>query len=240
MRYFEHLGKKQQELLRTVGIFSDDDMPSQFFDKIKSLTQDLSEAEIYCVSDYYKPYCYEEKLDMTKLIGTDHDKYIGKSWIEAFSILSRGEEIADLYLKNPNYYKDENPDNIDMGLIEKDGNYYISSRCGGGNNRLITLKLLSIMSKINGQERITPFVRCRRVPTENTCENIFYCEFPNGNLTESGYTVRKTRPDNSEEYYDILYGPMFSNQVIFTNVFGPEILETVFQKRNDSNQPLKK
>lgn len=240
MGYFDGLKESQQEFLMRIGIYSDVDMPPEFFDTIKSIQQELTEEERYCVSDYYKPYCYHGNLDMTKLIGTDHEKYIGKSWIEAFCILSRGEQIADSYLKNPDYYKNENPQNIDMGVIEKDGYYYISSKNGGGNNRLITIKLLSIVQNRNGSSIISPLVRFRKVPTLDTCKNIFFCEFPNGDLVESGYEIRKTDMNSPEEYYDIIDGPVFTDNVIFENVYGHDILKTISQKgTNRSHTPKK-
>ena len=232
MGYFDRLKKSQQDFLKKIGIYRDEDMPPEFFDTIKSLRQNLTEEEIYCVSDYYKSYCYNGNLDMTKLIGTDHDKYIGKSWIEAFCTLSRGEEIADLYLKNPDYYKNDDSKQIDMGVIEKDGYYYISSKNGGGNNRLITLKLLSIMQNKNGSSTVAPLVRFRKVPSLDTCKNIFFCEFPNGDFTVSGYEIKKTNFNSPEEYYDIIDGPVFTDNVIYTNVYGHEILETVLKDKN--------
>ena len=240
MNYFSVLSNSQKKLLMEMGIYCDADMPEEFFEKIKSLQQDLTEAEIYSISDYYKPYCYDGKLDMSRLVGTDHDKYANKSWIEAFSVLSRGEQIAALYLQNPDYYKNESIENIDMGLIEKDGFYYISSKNGGGNNRLITLKLLSILQNKKGMDTVSPLVRIRKVPTIETCNNIFYCEFPDGSFTESGYKVRKTNPTTSEEYYDIIYGPIFKNNVIYENVYGHEILKTVFQNEQNNDVNTKK
>lgn len=101
--YFEKLSNYQKQLLISFGVKSDDDMPSEFFEEIRLVAVDLSKEEQCCVSDYYKSYCYFAKLDMTKLVGTDHDKYVNKSWIEAFSLLSRGNDIAELFLKNPSY-----------------------------------------------------------------------------------------------------------------------------------------
>ena len=84
MNYFNNLSNSQKQLLINMGIYNDKDMPVEFFEKIRSLNDDLNEAELYCVSDYYKPYCYDSFLNLDKLIGTDHDKYKNKSWIKAF------------------------------------------------------------------------------------------------------------------------------------------------------------
>lgn len=230
MNYFNNLSNSQKQLLINMGIYNDKDMPVEFFEKIRSLNDDLNEAELYCVSDYYKPYCYDSFLNLDKLIGTDHDKYKNKSWIEAFSILSRGEEIASLYLQNPTYYDNKDFSKIDMGVVEKNGSYYIFNRNGGGNNRLITLKIISIIQKNRGINILTPLVRFRRVPSIETCENIFFCEFPDGSLKESGYKVRKSNPNNFEENYDIIYGPLFKDNVVYTNISGNNILKTVFSE----------
>lgn len=236
MSYFDRLKNNQKRFLRNLGIYSDADMPTEFFGKIKSLNEDLTSEEIYCVSDYYKPYCYNGKLDMSKLVGTDHDKYVGKSWIEAFCELSRGEDIAELYFQNPDYYKNDDPNEIDMGIIEKDGQYYISSKAGGGNNRLITLKLLAIMQQRAGQDIISPLVRFRRVPTMETCKNIFGVEFVDGQLTKaSRYQIEKTDPDKPEEYYNVVEGLLWSGKVIAEHIPGSALLQTVFPKNsNDS------
>lgn len=230
MNYFNNLSNSQKQLLINMGIYNDKDMPVEFFEKIKSLNDDLNEAELYCVSDYYKPYCYDSFLNLDKLIGTDHDKYANKSWIEAFSILSRGEEIASLYLQNPTYYDNKDVSKIDMGVVEKNGFYYIFSRNGGGNNRLITLKIISIIQKHRGISLSAPLVRFRRVPTIETCENIFFCEFPDGSFKESGYKIRKSNPDSFQENYDIVYGPLFKDNVVYTNISGNNILKTVFSE----------
>lgn len=43
--YFEKLNNHQKQFLQSLGISSDKDMPSEFFEKIKSLNTDLSKEE---------------------------------------------------------------------------------------------------------------------------------------------------------------------------------------------------
>ncbi len=238
--YFEKLSNYQKQLLISFGVKSDDDMPSEFFEEIRSVAVDLSKEEQYCVSDYYKSYCYFAKLDMTKLVGTDHDKYVNKSWIEAFSLLSRGNDIAELFLKNPSYYDNTDIKKADMGLIEKDGLFYISSKIGGGNNRLITLKLISIIQQYRSEKPISPLVRCRRVPSFETCQNIFYCEYPDGDFNISGLEIKKSSSDSEEEFYDVIDGPIFTDNVIFRDVFGHDILNVTQTKMKSCNTELKR
>ena len=233
--YFEKLNNHQKQFLHSLGISSDKDMPSEFFEKIKSLNTDLSKEEQFCVSDYNKVYCYYTKLDMERLVGTDHDKYVNKSWIEAFSLLSRGEEISELYLNNPRYYENVDTKKVDMGLVEKDGNFYIFSKNGGGNNRLITLKLLAIMQKYRGEKLIAPLVRCRKVPSLETCQNIFYCEYPNGDYNTSGLEVKKSDLTSYDEFYDIVDGPIFTDNVVFQKIYGHDILNVVFKNTEYDN-----
>lgn len=177
---------------------------------------------------------------MTKLVGTDHDKYVNKTWIEAFSLLSRGNDIAELFLKNPSYYDNNDIKKADMGLIEKNGLFYISSKAGGGNNRLITLKLISIMQQYHDEKLIAPLVRCRRVPSFETCQNIFYCEYPDGDFNVSGLEIKKSNPRSAEEFYDIIDGPIFTDNVIFHNIFGPDILKVTQTKIIENVSGLKK
>ena len=238
--YFEKLNNHQKQFLQSLGINSDKDMPPEFFKKIKSLNIDLTREEQFCVSDYNKVYCYYAKLDMERLIGTDHDKYINKSWIEAFCLLSRGDEIAELYLNNPNYYENSDTKKVDMGLVERDGNFYISGRAGGGNNRLITLKLLSIMQKYRGEKLIAPLVRCRRVPSLKTCQNIFYCEYPNGDFNTSGLEVKKADLTSPDEFYDVINGPIFTNNVVFQNIYGHDILNVAFKNTEFDNSTVRR
>ena len=88
------------------------------------------------------------------------------------------------------------------------------------------------MQNKNGNRITAPLVRFRKVPSLDTCKNIFFCEFPNGGFSVSGYEIKKTNFNSPEEYYDIIDGPVFTDNVIYTNVYGHEILETVLKDKN--------
>ena len=238
MKYFDKLSNLQKQFLKSLGINGDEDMPQGFFEIIKPLA--ITQEEMYCVSDYNKVYCYNGHLDMTKLVGTNHEKYVGKSWIEAFSILSRGDEIIEAYFKNPEYYSINDSDLIDIGVVEKNGYYYIFSKNGGGNNRLITMKLLSIVQLTKGLKLVSPAVRIRQVPSMDTCQNIFYCEFPTGNYITSGYTVKKSNLEDAEEIYDVMLGPISNNSIFLSGINGKDILKSVAKKMLETTENEKK
>lgn len=220
---YEKLSPTKKKFLNLLGIYSDDDFPKEFYDVIKSTRDEITESEIFCVDDYRKCCCNNEYLDFSRLVGTDHDRYAGKSWIEAFSDLARGDENIELFFHNPKYYLNKSEDDIDMGVIEKDKEYFIYSRCGGGNNRLIMMKIFYLAQSRNSAPHFSPLVRVRTVPTKSTADNIFFCIFPNGGFPDSGLEVIKRDKSSKEERYDVREG--FSGPIILENVSGSEILE---------------
>ena len=88
---YEKLSPTKKKFLNLLGIYSDDDFPKEFYDVIKSTRDEITEPEKFCVDDYRTCYCKKEHIDFSRLVGTDHDRYAGKSWIEAFSDLDRGD-----------------------------------------------------------------------------------------------------------------------------------------------------
>ena len=222
---YEKLSPTKKKFLNLIGIYSDDDFPKEFYDVIKSTRDEITESEKFCVDDYRKCCCNNEHLDLSRLVGTDHDRYAGKSWIEAFSDLDRGDENIELFFQNPNYYLNESEDDVGMGVIEKDNEFYIYSRCGGGNNRLIMMKLFYLAQSRTGAQYFSPLVRVRMVPTKSTADNIFYCMFPDGGFIDSGLEVIKRDNSDKEERYDVIKG--FNGPIILENVKGPEILDKI-------------
>ena len=222
---YENLSPTKKRFLNLLGIYSDDGFPKEFYDVIKSTRDEITESEKFCVDDYRKCCCNNEHLDLSRLVGTDHDRYAGKSWIEAFSDLDRGDENIELFFQNPNYYLNESEDDVDIGVIEKDNEFYIYSRCGGGNNRLIMMKIFYLAQSRNSAQYFSPLVQVRTVPTKSTADNIFYCMFPDGGFTGSGLEVIKRDKNSEEERYDVREG--FSGPIILENVKGPEILDKI-------------
>lgn len=231
MKYFDKMSDSKKKFLNFLGIFSDDDFPKGFFEIIKSAKDDLSESEKLCIGDYNTCYCYNSKIDMGKLVGTDHDRYASKSWIEAFCDLDRGDKNIELFFQNPNYYLNEDVDLVDMGVIEKDNVYYIYGKCGGGNNRLIMMKLFYFASETKGKKSFSPLVRVRKVPSKQTADNLFYCMYPDGGYSSSGLNVIKVDTNSEEEIYNVQEG--FQGPVILKNINGNEILDSVKNLNNN-------
>lgn len=129
------------KFLRDLGIRRDN-YPETFLDPIQDITKIITNVEMgYCGSSSRcdgQPgmFCIKD------VMGTDHSRYAGKTWIEAFLDLDRGFDIIKLYETNPYYWEEiKNVDNSDIGLIKYEDKYYIFSKAGGGNNRLIAMKI---------------------------------------------------------------------------------------------------
>lgn len=148
MSIFERLTPNKKKFLESLGIFSDEDMPRSFFETIEHCRRSLSSSEFFYAGtpsvsgSYFLPFCIKD------VVGTDHDRYAGKTWIEAFCNLDRGEVNLEHYFINPEYYNVtlrsgevyyEHSSSI--GVIKKDGKYYVYGGAGGGNNRIIIMKI---------------------------------------------------------------------------------------------------
>lgn len=166
-----------------MGIKTDDDIPSSFHEKIKVLDECITDSEKFYCSDYTLSGSFRIPFCVKNIIGTNHARYAGKSWLEAFLDLDRGDEIIELYFENPEYYtndlkKYETGSTIG-GVVIKDNKGYIFSAAGGGNNRMITMKILylaMIEGKSNEEinyinEKFTFYANVRNLP-----ENYIVCE----------------------------------------------------------------
>ena len=131
----------KKDFLKNLEI-SKDNYPSAFFDKIEDISKILSSTEIgYCA---VQNYCdgKAESFCIKDVVGTNHSRYAGKTWIDAFLDSDRGDEIIQLYYKNPDYWHEmKSLDNAEIGLIKYNGKYYVFDRAGGGNNRILTMKI---------------------------------------------------------------------------------------------------
>lgn len=228
---FENLSPIKKKFLASIGIYSYNDMPSSFHEKILHLNSAISEAERFCIEDYHLCYQSQDTVNLKDIIGTDHDRYAGKTWFEAFSDLDRGDENIELYFNNPGYYSELlQKGQTDLGLAEKGGKYYILGKSGGGNNRLIIMKLkylATINNSSSNQHAIdnefSIFANIRHVPTKNTADNIFYLIFPNGGFQPSGYYALNKSNDPNEELYDIVIDYPQDTKIIASNVRGEDI-----------------
>ncbi len=229
MAIMDRLSENQKKFFHSIGIHSDEDIPSAFFEKIRSLKEDFSESERYIVSDYY--VCYNAKMPfcMKDVVGTDHDRYSGKTWLEAFLDLDRGDENIRLYFENPTYYENLK-ENTNLGLAKKDGKYYIFSWAGGGNNRLILMKIkyLALANKIeNIDQLMTFYVNIRYTPSRETADNIFYLIYPGG-----GYSMSKFRVLNKSDSPDVEIYDFLNSEIIAQNISGSEI-KNIMEQQNE-------
>ena len=156
-----------------------DNYPKTFLDTIQDINKMVTNVEIgYCgVSSRCggQPgmFCIKD------VVGTNHSRYAGQTWIDAFLDLDRGANIIKLYKDNPSYWEEiKSIGKSDIGLLEYGDKYYIFSKAGGGNNRLITIKLkyLSLIHQAgNNQDEIerinnqfTFSANIRELPRDNT------------------------------------------------------------------------
>ncbi len=104
MSIIERLTPARKRFFEELGILDDNDIPESFFDIIQSYSDNFSESERFCINDYNIAFCSKAFFSLRDVIGTNHDRYANKTWIEAFLDLDRGEEILELYFNNPKYY----------------------------------------------------------------------------------------------------------------------------------------
>lgn len=175
-----------------------DNYPQPFLDKIQDISKMVTNVELgYCAVDSRcdgQPgtFCIRD------VVGTDHSRYAGKTWIDAFLDLDRGANIIKLYEDNPSYWEEiKSIGNSDIGLLKYGDKYYIFSKAGGGNNRLITMKMkyLSLIHQAGNNkdeiERInnqfTFSANIRELPRDNAIPFIVVAM----NEDLSGLSVRK-------------------------------------------------
>lgn len=156
-----------------------DNYPKTFLDTIQDISKMITNTEIgYCgvrsrCDGQPGMFCIKD------VVGTDHSRYAGQTWIDAFLDLDRGAKIIKLYEDNPSYWQEiKSIGNSDIGLLKYADKYYIFSKAGGGNNRIITMKMkyLSLIHQAgNNQDEIekinTQFTfsaNIRELPRDNT------------------------------------------------------------------------
>lgn len=213
-----------------------DNYPISFLDRIQDISKEVSTTEIgYCSVAQYcdgKP----EKFCIKDVVGTNHQRYAGKTWIDAFLDLDRGDNIIELYNINPKYWQEmKDLNKADIGLLKYRGKYYIFDKAGGGNNRIITMKIryLSLIAQATTAEEIerineefTFSANVRELPEDKSMPFIIIalaedlCEFDVKNQ-QSHYIVTKEFQDeelfrgNAEElkaYFKSLFDQRNSDE----------------------------
>lgn len=251
MSIFKSLTPNRKKFLEGLGIHSDEEMPSEFFEVIEQCRISLSPAEIfyagnYSVSgNYYLPFCVKD------IVGTDHDRYAGKTWIEAFCDLDRGEQLLEQYFINPDYYDialksseeyAEHTSNI--GIIKKNGKCYLYGAAGGGNNRMIIMKIRYLVMAKNkkGEELrkiddLHTFYGNTRIIPENVeipiiVEQLLWRHY------KERYFPENISKDPSVRIFNIMYGTLFNKELVCGPLTEEEFLE-YSKKLIDSFTPNK-
>ena len=232
----ENITPIKRRFLESIGIISIEDIPNSFYDKIENLNNNITNSQKFCISDYNISPNRHNQFEIKDLVGTDHSGYAGKSWIEAFLSLERGDKNLELYFDNPNYYMEFHDDSL-LGLAKKDGKYYILDSAGGGNNRLIILKLkylaLVNQGKVEEADNMKLFGNIRTVPSIISADNIFNLIFPDGGYQESGYYVIN-KSTFSDEKYDIVIDYPFNTKVIASDIIGSDINKLDFSNQKNA------
>ena len=226
------LGKYGKRFLNELGIEEDKDIPESFFEIIKTYSECFSEGEQFCLNDYHIAFVNQFKFSMDKVVGTNHNRYAGKTWLDAFMDLDRGEKLLDLYFKNPSYYDTlKERDGIDLGFALKNGEYYIFDKAGGGNNRMVLMKIKYLALKAKGdiddKKLDVEFSFCGNVrmsPPDAIAKKIFYFMFPDGSYRESGYQILNKSNDITNPLFQIVTDYPVSTNVIRDDVTYDDIL----------------
>jgi len=141
-----------------------------------------------------------------------------------------------------NYYDELKSGNIiDLDLVLKDGEYYIFDKAGGGNNRMILMKLkyLALKEKTLDKEKLDEeFSFCgniRMSPPEEIAKNIFYFMFPNGGYRESCYQIINKSNDITNPLFQIVTNYP-SNPIIIQDSLTYEELSHLEENFVDKNK----
>ncbi len=244
MSIVERLTSNGKRFFEELGILTDEDIPKSFFDIIESCDDHFSEAEKFCLGDYTLAFCAKTLFSINDVVGTNHSRYANKTWIEAFLELEHGERILELYFEHPEYYSElKKRENCDIGLACKDGKYYILDSAGGGNNRMILMKIKYMalasketcdLEKLNLEFSFMGNIRIS--PKEETARNIFYLMFPNGGFIPSDYQVLNRTTDIENPSFDIVTNYPINTRVLYKNIDEETLANLCTIENNELNE----
>jgi hypothetical protein len=228
MNIIDILSPSKKRFFESLGIIKDTDIPRSFFDKINSYKTDMTDSEKFYCEDYTISGSFLQTFCMKDIVGTDHDVYASKSWLQAFIELNRGDKTIDEYFLNPKYYdgdlKKGNTDDVNhssnIGLVEKNGQYYIHSSAGGGNNRMILMKLKYLaliegkdereIEEINRQLSFTGNVR--QIPSNHQIPDLI--EALVWRRRKYNYAIQNISQNSTTIEFRILQGEFLSRSII--------------------------
>ena len=160
------------------------------------------------------------------MVGTDHERYAGRSWIAAFSDLDRGEQNLEYYFANPEYYDiglkegEELEHTSGIGVVKKDGKYYVHAEAGGGNNRMIIMKIkyLALAEGKNEEElkeldeQFRFYANTRILPDNpaipELVDKVIYSNY------DQQYSFLNISKDPNVRLYNVMHGPYGSREYI--------------------------
>ena len=229
----------RKDFLESIHI-NTNNYPATFYERIQNIPLSNIETEYCAVPNYCDGN--KEEFHIRDLVGTNHQRYAGKTWIEAYLDLDRGENIIELYNKNPNYYKEiRDPNKTDLGLIKVDGKYYIFDKAGGGNNRLITMKIMYLSEIASGKmdseklnEKYTFSARIREIPKDRDLPYIIIAlgEDLDYGVNHSNGIIRLTKKFSNDVLFE---GDSKNIKDFFLSLFDTNINdEEVVKQRLDS------
>lgn len=229
----------RKDFLESIHI-NTNNYPATFYERIQNIPLSNIETEYCAVPNYCDGK--KEEFHIRDLVGTNHQRYAGKTWIEAYLDLDRGANIIELYNKNPNYYKEiRDPNKTDLGLIKVDGKYYIFDKAGGGNNRLITMKIMYLSEIASGKidseklnEKYTFSARIREIPKDRDLPYIIIAlgEDLDYGVNHSNGIIRLTKKISNDVLFE---GDSKNIKDFFLSLFDTNINdEEVVKQRLDS------
>lgn len=229
----------RKDFLESIHI-NTNNYPATFYERIQNIPLSNIETEYCAVPNYCDGK--KEEFHIRDLVGTNHQRYAGKTWIEAYLDLDRGANIIELYNKNPNYYKEiRDPNKTDLGLIKVDGKYYIFDKAGGGNNRLITMKIMYLSEIASGKidseklnEKYTFSARIREIPKDRDLPYIIIAlgEDLDYGVNHSNGIIRLTKKFSNDVLFE---GDSKNIKDFFLSLFDTNINdEEVVKQRLDS------
>lgn len=229
----------RKDFLESIHI-NTNNYPATFYERIQNIPLSNIETEYCAVPNYCDGK--KEEFHIRDLVGTNHQRYAGKTWIEAYLDLDRGANIIELYNKNPNYYKEiRDPNKTDLGLIKVDGKYYIFDKAGGGNNRLITMKIMYLSEIASGKidseklnEKYTFSARIREIPKDRDLPYIIIAlgEDLDYGVNHSNGIIRLTKKFSNDVLFE---GDSKNIKDFFLSLFDTNINdEEVVRQRLDS------
>jgi len=124
---------------------STENYPASFYEKIQNIPLSSIETEYCAVPNYCDGK--KEEFHIRDLIGTNHERYVGKTWIEAYLDLDRGNDIIQLY-----------PADKTSGVLVPKVGYILGTGTSSEVKQDLVLRVNSYVTQGNQVVRVRPFL----------------------------------------------------------------------------------